>query len=177
MQLEAAKRTKKRSKLVLDNARLREFAMNYAARYATNSVRLTRYLKRKIREAEWVDPVPPQLDPLLEQMVDRKYVDDQAFAQMKSISLARRGMGSRRISQELRAEGTNKEAIAELVADLDPFEAARIFARRKRLGPFAKTPLTPEDRRKHLAAFARAGHDFSVACAILDSNVENLQDI
>ncbi len=176
MQSEPTRVSKKRRKLVLDNAVLRTLAMNYAARYATNSMRMARYLRRKVNSAEWTDTQLPQIDDILARMAELNFVDDAAFAQAKGASLARRGFGARRIAQALRAEGADGELISDITSPIDPLVAAHIFARKKRLGPYAQKPLQPDDRRRQLATFARAGHDFSIACAILDSNVENLQD-
>ena len=159
----------------LDAARLEELALAYVARFATSSGRLAAYCRRKLRERGHVgqeEGAPlPDIAALVARFVARGFVDDAGFAQAKSEGLLRRGYGARRVGEALRADG-----IAEpLRAQLAPGEAARrdaavTYARRRRLGPFAREPLDPSDRaahQKHLAALLRAGHDSAHARHVL----------
>ena len=45
----------------------------------------------------------------------------------------------------------------------------RIFARRKRIGPYATAPLDPKQREKAIAAFLRAGHAYALARRWVDA--------
>ena len=53
------------------------------------------------------------------------------------------------------------------IGDDEALAAAMIFARRKRIGPYAKDPATPDIRQKMIAAMLRAGHSYDVSRKIL----------
>lgn len=178
-------RQPRRTPAPLDAARLEELALAYVARFQTSAGRLEGYCRRKLRErghagGEEGAP-PPDVTALVQRFVARGFVDDAGFAAAKAGGLLRRGYGARRIGESLRADG-----IAEHVRDeVAPAEAARreaaaAYARRRRLGPFARTPqAAPDraDRQKQLAAFLRAGHDATHARHILDAaSVQGVED-
>ncbi len=149
----------------LNDERLRGLALHYVGKYATTQAKLTTYLARKIRERGWNNERPPEIDALARQFAELGYINDAQFAEARSRSFVRRGYGERRLNEDLRASGIGesdavpaKEHMAE-----STFTAAENFARRKRLGPFAKEPAPPEKRQKQLHAFLRAGHGFEVA--------------
>lgn len=151
----------------LDAQRLEELALAYVARFATSAGRLAVYCRRKLRErghagADDGAP-PPDIEALVQRFIAKGYVDDASYARAKTGGLLRRGYGARRVDQALRAD-----AIAEpLRESLAPGEAGRreavaAYARRRRLGPFAREATAvsdPRAREKQLAALLRAGHD------------------
>lgn len=153
----------------LDAESLRALALRYVERYATTRARLTRYLERKLFERGWGGEGEPQVAPLVEQMAGLGYVDDRQYAQMRVASLTRRGYGGRRIRADLRAAGIDAEdAEPALPTDEDEArEAALAFARRKRIGPFAKQPPDQAGRRRAFAAMVRAGHSLDMIQEIL----------
>lgn len=154
----------------LDAARLRELALRYVERFQTSEARLARYLGRKIREQGWKEGAPPaDVEALTREMAGLGYVDDEAYADAKARSLARRGMGGRRIRQALGDAGIDADVTARLTDTSDPWDAALVFARRKRIGPFGYHGGDPRLRRRQMAAMARAGHSFDVARAIVDA--------
>ncbi|HEX7821410.1 MAG TPA: RecX family transcriptional regulator [Sphingobium sp.] len=146
-------------------------ALHYAARYATSRSKLASYLQRKLRERGWAEDNPPDIPALVERLADLRYVDDEAFAAMRGTTLTRRGYGTRRITAALDEAGIGQEdrsgAIAHAVDE--SWQAANIFARRKRLGPYAKARVAREDRQKQIAAFIRAGHSFATAALWIDA--------
>lgn len=151
----------------LDGTRLEEMALAYVARFATSAGRLEAYCRRKLRERGYVGQDEggdaPDVAALVERFVDRGFVDDAGFARAKADGLLRRGYGARRVGQALRADGI-AEPVREAMApdEVGRREAAVAYARRRRLGPFARSPLDLADRaqrEKQLAALMRAGHD------------------
>jgi regulatory protein len=71
-------------------------------------------------------------------------------------------------------KGVSAEVVAKKLADataeLSEEEAAKIWARKKRLGPFrTNTKTREENRQRDLAALARAGFSFAIAKKIIDS--------
>ena len=166
----------------LDETSLRDLALSYAARFATTGAKLEAYLARKIRErgvAEDEDGRVRELGvtALVTRLIELGYVDDDAYARMKSRDLSARGYGARRIEQALWAAGVDEQARE----DHAPGEAARrraamLMARKRRFGPYARSeteegelsargePAPPETdpakREKQIAAMLRAGHDY-----------------
>jgi len=153
----------------LDQAALEALALTYVGRFATSRAKLIAYLGRKLRERGWAaeeeeNSVPAPIEAIADRLVALRYVDDEAYAVMKTGAMQRRGLGTRRITQALRHDGI-AEDISESMAP-DPvahWEAAERFARRKRIGPFAAEPAERAVREKHFAAFLRAGHDMETA--------------
>lgn len=151
---------------------LRDLALAYVARYATSRAKLGRYLERKLAERGWDEPDPPDIDALIARLADLHYVDDEAYATQRAGALLRRGYGARRIAETLRHDGIaeqDRAAAAALIAQND-WDAARDFARRKRIGPFATCIADRDQRQKQLSAFLRAGHTYAIARQFVDAD-------
>jgi regulatory protein len=170
-------RRKKRTGKPLDRASLNELAMRYVARFATTSAKLETYLGRKLRERGWEDETPPAIGPLVEDFVERGFVDDAGWARSRAAALSGRGYGSRRIDQALRAAGIDEQVRAtNRLAHHAAREAALRLARRRGFGPYGSGYAGEEGRKlreKNLAAMIRAGHDFDHARRVLDSPSES----
>jgi regulatory protein len=170
-----ARRRVRKSPVPLDSRRLEELALAYVARFATSAGRLAAYCRRKLRErgyagAEEGAP-PPDVDALVERFVARGFVDDASYARVKTGGLLRRGFGARRVDQALRADAIGEGLRHELApSEAERREAAAAYARRRRLGPFARAGAAapdPRAREKQLAALLRAGHDSGHARQVL----------
>lgn len=163
----------------LDQAALDRSALRYVERYATTRAKLAAYLKRKIRERGWGAEEPPAIDALVERFARLGYVNDAAFADARAASLTRRGYGLRRVADSLRAAGV-EDKDASLAADSvrdDAWAAAMVFARRRKIGPFAPTPPDRPARDKALGAMLRAGHDMDTARRILSMDPESVSEL
>ena len=168
-----------RSKPPLVAADLDRLALRYVERFATTRARLTAYLVRKLRERGWAGEDPPDPEGVAERMAERGYVDDRAFAEARVRSMARRGLGARRVAMALRHDGIEAEDSADLEAAIegDALASALAFARRRRFGPFAATPAERELHKKQVAAFLRAGHAPEIALRILRMEPEEVEDV
>jgi regulatory protein len=159
----------------IDAAGLQELALGYAARYATTAAKLRRYLVRKLGERHWTPEEAPDIEGLVARLTSLGYVDDRAWAAAKTRDLTARGFGTRRVRGALAAAGVSREdASAATTPDSDDpgsaLSTAIAFARRRRFGPFARAPdRDPAQRRRELAAMARAGHDFEIARQVLEA--------
>ena len=154
----------------LDPERLRALAVGYVGRYATSCARLTAFLERKVNERGWRGDGGAPIVRMVAEFASLGYVDDQAFATARSESLLRRGYGPNRLRHSLKESGIETEII-ERTANIDDdaaLAAALAFARRKRIGPHARTPFGPDIRRKMMAALLRAGHNYNVSRTVLD---------
>ncbi|BBD96519.1 RecX family transcriptional regulator [Sphingobium amiense] len=155
----------------LDEESLRELALRHVARFATSRGKLLAYLRRKLRERGWGGEREADPEALVARFVELGYIDDAAFAMMKSAALGRRGYGGRRVDEALRAAGIAEEDRTQADAQTasDAWTAADRFARRKRIGPYAAAPLDPKQREKAIAAFLRAGHGYALARRWVDA--------
>ncbi|MBY8827421.1 regulatory protein RecX [Hephaestia mangrovi] len=148
---------------------LDRLALRYVERFATTRAKLGDYLRRKVRERGWdgatVDP-----DDIAGRMAELGYVDDRAFAAARARSMARRGLGARRVAQAFHAAGITAEDAEAVAPEIEEkaIEAALALARRKRIGPFAVAVPDREGREKQLAQMVRGGHDFALARRIVD---------
>lgn len=161
----------------LDAEQLRALALAYVGRYATSCARLATYLNRKIGERGWVDESIPPVAELVTQFSSLGYVDDEAFAKTRGESLLRRGYGPNRLKISLRVSGIGTDIIDRTtnVDDDDAFAVAMIFAKRKRIGPYAKDPTSPDIRQKMIASLLRAGHSYDVSRKILALSANDIE--
>lgn len=163
----------------LDTASLRAAALAYVGRYATSRARLAAYLARKLRERGWDGGVVPPIDDVVAQCAELGYVDDQSFATARGAALRRRGYGAARVRTALRNFGIEARLIDE-ASEIDTesaMSAGMIFARRKRIGPYANAAESPETRRKSFAAMMRAGHSPDIARRILSLTANDITSI
>lgn len=150
---------------------LENLALRYVERFATTEGKLVDYLTRKLRERGWAGEGAPDPRGLAARMVSLGYIDDRAYAEAKAASLARRGMGARRVAQALHAARVGAEdhdAIAPQVAGAAR-EAALAFARRRRIGPYGTEEVDRPTREKQFAAMMRAGHAMDVSRRIVSA--------
>ena len=148
----------------LDPSSLHALAIRYVGRFATTQAKLADYLKRKIAERGWVDESAAPVADVVERCVAAGYVDDVAFAEAKSRSLARRGYGHRRVEVALNQSGIARDVTESLRPDSDSaFTSAENFARKRRIGQFGSGIADEKLGRRHFAAMIRAGHSPQLA--------------
>lgn len=145
--------------------RLRDLALHYVGRYATSRAKLSDYLARKLRERGWDDALPADIGALTDDFVRLGYIDDAAYAAARARTLSARGLGARRVSEDLRGKGIAEADAHDAKAESAAlkWQSADRFAQRKRIGPYAAAPAPDDLKRRQLAAFLRAGHDFDIA--------------
>lgn len=154
----------------LDAAALEALALAYVGRFATSRARLVAYLERKLGERGWADEAAPAPRAVAERLAALRYVDDAAYAAMKSGAMQSRGLGTRRIAQALRQDGIDEALSGDAAPDArGRWAAAERLARRKRIGPFSAKAPDKAVREKQLAAFLRAGHDLDLARRWVDA--------
>ncbi|APG63295.1 hypothetical protein LPB140_11440 [Sphingorhabdus lutea] len=149
----------------LNNRRLKDLSLYYLGRFATSKMKLRKYLDRKIKERGWDDEKQPHIDGLIAEFEHLGYLDDAQYAETRARSLQLRGYGPRRVSQDLKFQGIDESdgAIANEMSELEIWQAAHRFAKKRRIGPYSAILAEPDKAQKQLAAFLRAGHDFEIA--------------
>jgi regulatory protein len=158
---------------------LENAALHYLKRYAATQGQLKRVLLRRVdRSLKFHGGDRAEalgwLDALVAKLVRNGLLNDEAYARMKAHSLRASGRSTRVIAQKLRLKGVPSELVtrklADAAAEVSDEEAARIWARKKRLGPFRKDAGTREEhRQRDMAALARAGFSFGIARKVIDS--------
>lgn len=153
---------------------LRRAAKRYLERYAAPAAQLRRVLARKValscrHHGEEPGGFEALLDEVVAACVSSGLVDDRRFAEGRAASLRRRGQSSRAVAAKLSAKGVGRELATQASATDadDELTAARIAAKRKRLGPWGRGDRAAS-RHKDLAALARAGFPMTIARAVID---------
>jgi regulatory protein len=156
-------------------------ALAYVARFATSQAKLARYLSRKLRERGWDGPGTAQeaVAAAVDRCVRLQFVNDREFARMRGDAFMRRGLGARQVKSRLAADGIDAGDAALVLANAasQRMGTALAFARRRRLGPFARVSAVghdgddlsadPKAYERAMGAFLRAGHDAGTARQIL----------
>jgi len=154
----------------LNAALLETLALNYVGRFATSRGKLIAYLSRKLRERGWDGPDAPPIEQVADRLVELRYVDDAAYAEMKSGAMQRQGMGPRRIAQKLTMDGIDEtERTAAAPDAAERWAAAERLARRRRIGPYSAGGPYRALREKQIATFLRAGHRMTEARLWVDA--------
>lgn len=172
----ARKKPRKISPRYLENA-----ALFYLKRYSATASQLRRVLLRKVDRSHRVhaggnrEEAARWIEALLEKLVRNGLLNDQAYARGRAQSLRAGGRSARTIAQKLKLKGVSadltSQMLAEATGDISEEEAAQIWARKKRLGPYSRDPEQRKTlRAKHLAAMARAGFSFGLAKKIIDGS-------
>ena len=165
-------------------ADLKGAALDYLDRFAASRARLRQVLLRKIRNSvrhHGDDPAPliAALDDTIRWLEASGFLNDRAYAEARARSLTARGTSRAHIIAKLAGKGvesdTARAAVDRLSMEYEEpeLEAARRYARRRRLGPYRSEHDTrAATRDKDLAAMARAGFAGRVARQIIDAERE-----
>ncbi len=181
MEYERPKRRERRPPKKITERYLERSAVHYLRRYTAPSEHLRRVLLRRIRKSVAhhggeVSDHDEALDNVIERLKRAGMVDDVRWTHSRVQELHRRGSSKRAIRSKLWAKGAPREIVDEALAQLgqdSELEAARAYARRRRLGPWCRDEDERKlKREKHLASLARQGFSYSVAKQVLDSDPE-----
>jgi len=165
-------------------ADLKGAALDYLDRFAASRARLRQVMLRKIRNSvrhHGNDPAPliAALDETIQWLEASGFLSDRAYAEARARSLSARGTSRAHIIAKLASKGVEAETARAAVDRLSmeyeepELEAARRYARRRRIGPYRSEDDTrAECRDKDLAAMARAGFAGRVARQIIDAERE-----
>jgi regulatory protein len=161
-------------------AYLQRAALAYLERYASSAENLRRVLRRKVdKRCRLRGEDPAEFHEMIDEVVAKSLrtglIDDTRYTEARVATLRRRGGSARAIQAKLSAKGVDRTTIAAVLEsgeEDDEENAARAFARRRRLGPFRPGERAPY-RDKDLAAMARAGFRFDVARSIIDGELDD----
>jgi regulatory protein len=175
----AAKRGR-RAPPPLTPQRLEKAALYYLGRYAASVAHFRRVLLRRVERSSAAHGSDrsvgaAQVEELIARFLRAGLLDDFTYAAAKASSMRRRGASGLAVKKALRAKGVAAETIeralaasGESVAEAE-WRAAAALARRRRLGPYRKAATRADNRRRDLAALARAGFSYPLARAVIDA--------
>ena len=181
------------SKQQLDDARLRDYALSYLARFPVSSQRMRIVLARRAQAKEQ-NLTSQGLVELLAELQELGYLNDEKFARARASSLLRRGASLYEIRAKLGRDGVNsaqiQETLAQVIAQdaeqrdsaengregLELLQALKV-ARKRRLGPFRYQTQDPQDnkaKQKEMMALARKGFSLVVIKRLFNASEEEL---
>ena len=176
------------------NVRMMTKAIDYLGRYASSRHKLgqilQRFANRKLTDYE-ADDIAAAIQQTIDQCSQLGYVDDEQFAVTVARNERRLGRSQSVIRQRLRQHALSDDIIARAIAEVDEnnangdMQAAIRFARRRRLGPFAKRHSAHHQRlnshqwkKRDLGAMARAGFSMVISQQVLDhDNPDTINDL
>jgi regulatory protein len=179
----------------MDATSLREAALAHMLRYGGTGASLTRALDNRIhRWAEATGAVEgadretlaTQAEnwrsvarQVVESLTKLGAVNDAAFAESRARRLRRTGGSRRAVLAHLGAKGVESETAATVVPEDDTAElaAALIFARRRRVGPFATGDGRATEPMRVMAAFGRAGFGSAITRRALACDRDEAEDV
>lgn len=171
---------------------LHEHALAYLSRSAATADQVTRKLHQRIAAwakqalargveddgvAEDVARARREVEAVVARLREVGLLNDAAFAESRAKGLSRGGRSRRAIAAHLTARGVAEELVREVApSGSAELEAALTFARKRRIGPFAREEEDRDARRRALGAMARAGFDHDVAQRALRMDRESAEE-
>ncbi|MEO0325725.1 MAG: regulatory protein RecX [Myxococcota bacterium] len=188
----SGRRPRRRTPRPLERGRLERAALYYVERHAPSRAQLERYLTQKVareRRAQGESAPPKETtDEWIEAIIGRferyGYVDDARYAASKARTMRSRGDSARKIRARLAEKGVRGGVVEDGLAEagVDDRSAAARLARRRRLGPFRRTPL-PDDwearqkeQKRELGVLGRAGFPYGLAREVLDAERDEAEE-
>lgn len=173
----AAAPTKKRKPKRITASYLHNAGLAYLQKFAASRAGFRRMLMRRVKASchfhtdQNAESCAAMVDETVQKFERAGLLNDQVYAQGMVASQRRIGRSQRAIAARLAEKGIDRELTAAVLAahDSNDLDAALIFAKRKKLGPFGKS-----DSQKALAAFGRAGFSYDVARKILGAEAEDI---
>lgn len=160
--------------------RLTRSAVHYLERYSSSESNLRKVLERRVLKAchhHGRDPADfaEMIETVVGKCTGSGLVNDRTYAETKMASLRRRGGSRRKIEAQLAHKGVDRETIQSVLdmGNVPEEEAAAVYARRRRLGPYRNVADRQARREKDLAAMCRAGFSFDIAARVIDGANED----
>lgn len=153
----------------LTRLKVEQMALAYVNRFDCTASKLKKHLAERVRKQGGDENAEAWIAELIERYLGSGVLNDVRFAKNLATQLTTRGKSSRMISQKLAMRGVSSEVAQELMTTRrqdEPnaeLEAARAFARKRRLGAHRDAEKRAEFRQKDLAALARQGFSFDTA--------------
>lgn len=179
----AEKKRRKITKTYLENA-----GAHYLQRFAASTSRFRQVMTRKIDLScrDHPDQDRAASLALLEELIGRftelGYLNDSAYARALHHSLLSRGTSRTKQRAAMHLRGVRPEDLDDLTSGITADEECRqalLYARRKRLGPWAKADGNddPKSKEKAFGSLARNGFGYDTANRVLSISLEDAEDL
>lgn len=173
-------RRKKRLPKKATPKHLERVGLYYLERYASSVENFRRVLMRRVERSARAhdtdrDEGAEAIDGIIQRFQEWGYLDDKAYAEMRAVSLFRRGTSRRGIRYQLSMKGVLEDAIDAALESVfenetDPDRRAAIaYARRRRIGPWRQDNRDTFQERD-LAALGRQGFAYGIARWIVEAD-------
>lgn len=166
-----------RGGMPFDRAQFEVFLLERSYPYALDKA-ISLLACRARTEKEIVDALRQNAYPeqtiarVMARLHEEGYVNDAAFAEQWVNARTVKGMGARRIRQELRLKGVSQEEIDNALNSTDENDLLETAVKMAEKAARGKTLSDSSDRQKVIAALVRRGYDFSTAKAALQRLLE-----
>jgi regulatory protein len=153
----------------LTRQKLEQLALAYLNRFDCTATKLRQHLTLRAKKLGGDEQAADWINALVERYLGSGVLDDARFARNLASQLNARGKSARAISQKLSQRGVPSDVTSELMSarkQAEPgaeLEAARAYARKRRLGSYRKDDERDANRHKDLASLARQGFSFEIA--------------
>lgn len=122
-------------------------------------------LRQKLKDGYYPQEA---IDHAINFLKEHRYIDDEEYGR-RYVEFNSARKSQRQIQYELQRKGLPKETVAELLEERPVDEEIQIrnYIRKKRLDPES---MTPEERRKAMAALGRKGFSYEMVNRVFGSN-------
>ena len=153
----------------------------YLDRYEASVQRCKEVLQRRVRASiAYHGGEMSDFQSIVEEVVAKQVttgrLNDHRFATEWLDSLRRRGASRLKIRFSLRQKGVPNSIVDDVLregAEDAERQAAIAYAKRRRLGPYARTiAIDYKDKRRELASMARAGFSYALASEVLKGTLD-----
>lgn len=177
---EDEKNKKKKMPKKITPQRLKNIALYYLKRFDSSVENLRQVLLRRVNDYAYYNKDWDKsealgwIENLLDDFIRYGYLDDIRYAEIKVKDYLAAGKPLRYISGKLKQKGITEDMVLHLAEGqaYSPAETARIFARKKRIGPYRESEeKRAEYRQKDMGTLLRAGFDYDTVSELLNSEV------
>ncbi|MBP3427783.1 MAG: regulatory protein RecX [Clostridia bacterium] len=149
---------------------IRDRSYPFALDKAVSLLALRARTEKEIRDSLRLCAYPEEtIERVMARLGEAGYLNDADFAVSWSASRLSKGMGARRISQELSRKGVDRETISAAIDELDEDDVFASAMKTARKAASGKDLASPSDRQKITAALLRRGFDYGIVRRALDT--------
>tara|TARA_B100000989_G_scaffold288076_1_gene258417 strand:- start:46 stop:609 length:564 start_codon:yes stop_codon:yes gene_type:complete len=151
--------------------RLKNKAVHYLGRYASTEKKLTQVLTKFVKK-KWpevpIDEAGHKIQETVKWCREYGFVNDAGYAIIKVKSGRSKGYSAKQIKQRLTLAGISSQKVLAAFSEVEDtsdieFQAALTMARKKRIGPYALSPVIGhEERTRQMSRLARAGYSYEI---------------
>ncbi len=168
----------KKKKLEFTVEEMRNFAINYTAKFAPSKQQLKTYLLKKYLKFKSKEVQKSNLydliDIVIEDLEKSKFINDKFYSDSKAKSLVQRGSSINKIRNYLINKGIGEKYIKETInkinennEDQDFFSAIKV-CKKKRIGPSRNESNRQLFYKKDIGILARSGFDFEISKRVME---------